>query len=224
MPPWIGWKISWGAAPDGARRRLRPLLLAALAGIPLAAADGEINEGELHFLAAAPAGPVHHHQKHLIITRDSLKTGWVIDRQCHYHLDRVGALEVVFNPERVRSLEITRADNIERAWIKDHSVQLENVGAQAVLCIHSENRALERDPRSGGYILTSGPYMRRFLDGYFPMRVSLSLDYPAQQLSLAGLEPAEIRLKSHSAPGHLRIDALFEGRLLIVARLAARGG
>ena len=82
MPPWIGWKISWDAAADGARHRLRPLFLAALACIPLAAADSEINEGELHFLASAPAEPVHHHHKYLIVTRDSLKTGWVIDRQC----------------------------------------------------------------------------------------------------------------------------------------------
>ena len=84
----------------------------------------------------------------------------------------------------MRSLEITRADNIERAWMRDHSVQLKNVGAQAVLCTHSENRALEHDPLSGDYIDQRASW-RRFRMVTSPC-ASPQPDYPAQQLASPG--------------------------------------
>ncbi|MBI5611911.1 MAG: hypothetical protein HY942_02405 [Gammaproteobacteria bacterium] len=175
----------------------------------------EINEGALQVLPEPPAEPAHHHHKHLTISAESLDTGWVTDRQCHYQLDQVGAMEVTFAPGRVRALEIARAEHIEKAWVEGSSVQLKNVGPNAVLCIHSENRILERDPSTGAYLLTSGPYMRRFLDGYFPLRVSLQLDYPAQLLVLKEIDPPEIRPHATLRPGQLRLDAWFEGRLVL---------
>jgi hypothetical protein len=217
--------IGFNHCSDNARPRLRR---GALAGLGLclavlvpAATGDEISEGELRFLAAPPDQPLHHDYKHLLITPESLKSGWIVSRQCHYHLDQVGALEVVFRPGRVRGLEITRSDNIEHARVEGSSVQLKNVGPRAVLCLQSENRALERDPLTGEFILSSGPFMRRFLDGYFPMQLSLHLDYPARLLRLAELEPVELRLKAHTAPGHLRLNATFEGKLFIVARFTA---
>ena len=184
------------------------------------AAD-EINEGELRFLTKPPQGAVHHHHKHVVITPESLKTGWIVNRQCHYNLDQVGAMEVVFTPGRVRALEITRAENIEKAWVENSSVQLKNVGANAVLCLSSENRTLAHDAQTGLYTLTSGPYMRRFLDGYFPMRVSLNLEYPATLLILKDMAPTDPGLKATRAPGQVRVDTLFEGRLLILLRFSA---
>jgi len=131
----------------------------------------DINEGELHFLTTPPAKPFHRHTNHVTINADSLKTGWIGSKQCHYHLDRVTAMEVVFRKGGVRNLQILQADNIGRAWIENHSVQLKNVKANAVLCIRSENQALRRDAGGRSYVWHGGPYMRRFLDGYFPMRV-----------------------------------------------------
>ena len=185
------------------------------------AAD-EINEGELHFLTKPPEEAVHHHHKHVVITPQSLTTGWIVNRQCHYNLDQVGAMEVVFTPGRVRALDISRAENIERAWVEGSSVQLKNVGPNAVLCLSSENRVLTHDPRTGLYTLTSGPYMRRFLDGYFPMRVSLTLEYPVALLSLKDMAPTDPRLKATLVPGQVRVDTLFEGRLLLTLRFVAK--
>ncbi len=212
----------------GVHRRFRTgprrwLVVAVVALVfPARAAAGEINEGELRFLEYAPAGALFHQHKQLRITAESLDTGWVRDRQCYYNLDRVPALEVVFGAGRVRDLKVTRTENIERAWVEGASVQLKNVGARAVLCIESENRALERDPGTGQYVLHSGPYMRRFLDGYFPMRVSINIEYPVERLQLDSLEPFDLPNKSTSVPGRLSLDALFEGRLVIVVRFSER--
>lgn len=185
--------------------------------VTLAAADDDIAGRELRFLPALPAQPIHYHHKRLTLTADSLVSGWADHQQCHYRLDPVAALEVVFKKEHVRKLAITRAEHIGRAWIEDSSVQLQNVGPGAVLCIASESRVLKHDVLTGRYTLNSGPYMRRYLDGYFPMQVTLIVDYPAT-LQLVDMQPPELRLRAIDLPGHLQVDAVFEGQLDIDLR------
>ena len=177
-------------------------------------ADDDIAGRELRFLPALPPQPIHYHHKHLTLSADSLKSGWADHQQCHYHLDPVAALEVVFKKEHVRKLAIRRAEHIGRTWIEDSSVQLQDVGTDAVLCIASESRVLRQDGLSGHYTLSSGPYMRRYLDGYFPMQLTLIVDYPTQ-LQLNDIQPPELRLHAIDLPGHLQIDAVFEGQLVI---------
>jgi hypothetical protein len=203
------------------------VLLAALAVAAPARADFEtldINEGELRFLSEPPRNPPHLHSSHVQITEDTLRSGWVRTRQCHYHLDQVRALQIVFNPARMRQLQILRADNVGRAWIEGPTVQLEDVGANAIVCITSENRTLRRREDGRGWEWRGGPYMRRFLDGYFPMQVKLLVDYPAHLLELGAIEPGALKLKAVSQPGHVRIEALFEGRLDITLRFDATAG
>lgn len=198
-------------------RRLAGLLLALLAA---SAPAGEISGGELHFLTTPPEPPPHHHSKRLILRPDSLASGWVEDRQCHGRLDPVNAMQIVFGPGRVRHLRITRAERIGEARIEDNSVQLRQVGENAQLCLSAETRLLEYDPLLRQYILTSGPYLRRFLDGYFPLQLSVEIEYPADRLRLVDIQPAELRAGSQSSPGRLHIETLFEGRLILVLRFA----
>lgn len=180
----------------------------------------DINEGELRFLTAPPAQPPHLHSTQVSIGEESLRTGWVGVHQCHYRFGPLGAMEVVFNKERARNLRIVRAERIARAWIEGASVQLAGVDADAVLCIQSENRSLQRNA-TGAYEWHGGPYLRRFLDGYFPMQVQLALDYPPAALRLLAIEPPELKLKAVAHPGLLRLEALFEGRLDMTVRFAA---
>ncbi len=184
----------------------------------------DINEGELRFLAEPPAQPPHLQSTHVQISEESLKTGWVRVKQCHYRLDRVGAMQVVFAKDRVRDLKILRADNIARAWIEENSVQLEQVGQNAVLCILSENRSFMTTEPDGGYEWRGGPYMRRFLDGYFPMHVKLAVDYPVARLQLIAIEPPAVKLNAVTFPGHVRLDVLFVGRLEVNLRFVAAAG
>lgn len=203
-------------------RALLLLLTGMLLAAPALAADDfdllDINEGELRFLERPPEKSPHLHSTHVFISDESLKTGWVTAKQCHYHLDQVSALQVVFNKRRVRRIEILQADNIERAWVENASVQVTNIGKNAVLCILSENRAIKRDAADGTYEWHGGPYMRRFLDGYFPMQVKLAIDYPPDLVRLESIDPGALRFKTVAQPGLIRLDALFEGRLDITIR------
>jgi hypothetical protein len=185
------------------------------AAAPAAGSLRDINLGDLVFLKEAPKRPPYVQEVQVIINEDSLKTGWVQTSQCHYRLDRAPALEVVFSPERARKLRILRTSNIGRAWVEGSSVQVEEIGAEAVLCIFSENRTLQRSG-PGGYEWRGGPYMRRFFDGYFPVHLKLHVLYPNSQIQLNSLEPSALQLKSVQQPGQVDVDALFEGRLQIL--------
>lgn len=201
---------------NGPGKLARVTFIALFASLALTVhAEDEINDGRLHFLTEPPASQPHYHSKRIVITQDSLETGWVNGEQCHYNLDQVRAMEVVFGKGRVRNLKILRHENIEKVWVEDNSVQLENVGEDAHVCIGSQNRILQHDADGVDYMLLSGPYMRRFFDGYFPMKVDLTVDYPEHLLELHEIAPAELKLQSASSPGHVKVEALFEGRLLI---------
>lgn len=195
-------------------------IIAVAAIISTAHALDDINEGELRFLTAPPAEPPHRHSKHLTITRESLKTGWVRNEQCHYNLDRVPAMEIVFGKGKVRGLKVLRAQNIERVWVENNSIQMTNIAADAFVCLASENHILKYDEASG-FTLLSGPFMRRFLDGYFPMKVDLIVNYPADLLKFKEVEPLVLNSTARSSPGQIQISALFEGKLTIAMRFTS---
>ena len=205
---------------------LWPTLLLALA-LPVAAEDqfanfpdddleariAAVNDGELRFLPEPTAKPVHRHQNEIEIAPASLDQGWVELRQCHRHLDPVPAAEIVFRAGRARGLRVLSSQGIGAARPEGASVQLRDVQPGAELCLALQSRALEALP-GGGYRLRNGPYMRRFLDGYYPMEVSIRVRYPAQLLALQGFDPApQPGFRLHTAPGEIELDARFEGRL-----------
>lgn len=177
-----------------------------------------VNEGELHFLEKAPAKAVHHHQNWFRIDEESLATGWVRLVQCHDNLDAVPRAQITFREGFVRDLKVLSYTQIESAWIEGASVQLVNVGRGARLCLAADTRAL-RNTGNGYYNLYSGPYMRKFLDGYYPMRLTLEIEYPAQLLSLLDVSPgAQPGFQLDDTPGLIRMDAIFEGVLQTLAQ------
>lgn len=173
-----------------------------------------VNEGDLEFIPGAAAEGAHYHQNRIAITEASLRRGWVELRQCHENIDPVPAAQILFRSDGIRGLAIDRSENIGRAWVEGHSVQLENVGRDAELCIRAESRALE-SLGDGMYRLRNGPYMRRFLDGYYPMRVALQIDYPRDRLRLVGQTPASQEgFRVDRTQAGLDVEATFEGRLV----------
>ena len=178
----------------------------------------DINQGDLVFLNHPPKRLPYVQEMQVVINEDSLKTGWVQTSQCHYRLDRLPALGGVFSPQKVRKLRILRTQNIGRAWVEGSSVQVEQIGADAVLCIFSENRTVQPSG-FGGFEWRAGPYMRRFFDGYFPVHLKLHVLYPNSMVQLNSLEPSALQLKSVRQPGQVDVDVLFEGRLNILMHL-----
>jgi len=172
----------------------------------------QVNEGELHILAEPPARPVHHHQNRIRIHDDSLEHGWVTLEQCHEQLDPVPATQIVYHGERIRGLTILNAAGIGDARVQGASIQLQDVQRGARLCLRADSRALWTLP-DGCRQLRNGPYMRRFLDGFYPMRLSLEVNYP-EAFQLRRLDPpARPGVQLQQAPGHLSLSLYFEGRL-----------
>ena len=176
-----------------------------------------VNSGSLRFLAEPPAGPVHHHDNAITITEASLKSGWIGLRQCHEHLDPVGRAQIVFGEGRIRGLAVRAHENIDRAWVEGSTVQLEGVRTDARLCIEAESRALHRDGE--GYLLKNGPYMRRFLDGYFPMHVTMTVVTPEGVALESVRPPPQPGLELRRGDGTYHLEAWFEGRLVTRVRL-----
>ncbi|MCK9530747.1 MAG: hypothetical protein M0R77_09335 [Gammaproteobacteria bacterium] len=174
-----------------------------------------VNEGRLEFLPKRPPGPpVHHQHTRVIVGDDSLQSGWVGLQQCHTHLDAVASTEIVFNPERVTELRVDSHAGIGDIVIDGSRVQLRDVGENARLCISTRSRALRQD-ETGKYVLRNGPFLRRFLDGYYPMHVSMEVSWPAQALRFVAARPApQPGFEVTTAGTQLHVEAWFEGPLV----------
>lgn len=172
-----------------------------------------VNEGELEFLSTPPNKKVHHHHNILTISNRSMRNGWVKLLQCHRNLDRVHVAQVTFKPGLTRKLKVVSFKNIEKAWVEGDTVQLMDIGSDAELCISADTRAFTYNP-DGTYSLRNGPYMRRFLDGYYPMHVTIEVRVKTSRLQYLGSHPL-------SQPGFevvkqdrsLQVDTWFEGQL-----------
>jgi hypothetical protein len=136
-----------------------------------------INEGELEFLASPPDEPVHTHHNRIILTATSLADGWAALYQCHTRLDPVPAAQIVFHAQRIRRLQVEKSTGIGSAGVHGPSVQLEAVSPAAELCLSAESRVVVPQP-GGGFLVRNGPFMRSFLDGYYPMHVILEISLP----------------------------------------------
>ena len=171
-----------------------------------------VNEGELAFLSEPPPRPAHYHRSRIVITPQSLVDGWVLMEQCHERLDRVAEAQIVFNPGRTRALEVLTIHNMDTAFVESNSIQLRGIREASKVCARLETRAL----RSIGlkiFELRNGPFMRRFLDGYYPLQLSIQVEYPSQ-LELVDYAPGnQPGYAVKSTPGRVDVEALFEGEL-----------
>ena len=173
----------------------------------------EVNEGELVFLSQIPVTDVHHHQNKLIIDSQSLASGWVRLQQCHNNLDQVGRAQILFKKDKVKQIQIVSTKNIEQAWVEGNSVQLFNISGKAELCVEAVSRALIAN-KDGSFSLRNGPFMRRFLDGYYPMHVSMQVLYSGTGSQLASVTPASQQgFEVLKKPEQISYEAWFEGRL-----------
>ena len=171
-----------------------------------------VNEGELVFHEEPSADPVHAHHNRITLTAESLQDGWAGLYQCHTHLDAVPDAQVVFRQGRIRHLEVARTAAIGRAWVEGHTVQLKDVGPGAELCLRAESRVVTT--ADNGFIVRNGPFMRSFLDGYYPMHVTLEIVLPPGDWQLFGSQPAsQPGFEVQYMAGTVTADAWFSGKL-----------
>jgi hypothetical protein len=172
-----------------------------------------VNTGDLHFLSTPVDASVLHSQSRIEITPRSLESGWVSLQQCYHNLDAVPRVEVVYQYREMRDLAVLGSRGIGKAEVQGQSVQLEDVSKKASICVSARirNFYVQAD---GGHVLRNGPWMRRFLDGYYPFRVSLEVRYPPELLQFEAIVPeAQQGFKVETGSGRVAFDAWFEGRL-----------
>ena len=179
-----------------------------------------VNEGTLDFIRDAQDRRVLQTRNWLTITPGSLRNGWVALYQCQSNLDPVHAVEVVYRYHELRNLRVILTRSIERAWVEQNSVQMVQVQEGGEVCIEAEVQVLKPDGE-GGYALQSGPFHRRFLDGYYPVRLDYRIHWPADRLQLESVHPQiQDGFSVREQPGELVIDTLFEGKLTIAIRFS----
>jgi hypothetical protein len=180
-----------------------------------------VNEGTLDFLREAPDRRVLQTRNWLTVTPGSLHSGWVELYQCQGNLDPVPAVEVVYRYHGMRNLRVISSRGIERVRVEQDSVQMEQVQEGGEVCIKAEVQIL-KPAGEGSWTLLSGPFHRRFLDGYYPLRLDYRIHWPADRLQLQSVSPVmQAGFLVRDQPGELAIDTLFEGKLTIEVSFSA---
>ena len=148
----------------------------------------------------------------LEINTQSLKTGWLEFSQCHYQLDPVPKIEVTYNPKHTRNLKILSYQDIDEATALKDAVVLMNVKRGAQVCIQGESQTLT--PLDNGFSVQRGPYMRKFLDGYYPMIVEESIKLNLLNARLIKQTPVKPEKTQKDSDGSLyHFNYAFEGQL-----------
>lgn len=224
-------------AASGSRRQIPALVVFCLlvAGLPAAAQtpddeswpDDEkildvsrVNEGQLTFIAPLDDQPVLHSDTRLWLTAASLQSGWVEMQQCYRNFDAVDKTEIVYSYREMQDLQVMQAHNINRYRVRPRAIVLEGVGQDALLCLQARVRVLRRlaDDILG---MRHGPYHRRFLDGYYPYHLNLTVFFPEQNVRLRRVEPgAQDGFDVSEKPTSLEIESWFEGELIIELEFA----
>ena len=168
---------------------------------------------QLQFISKPKKQNVPLTEKTYRISDNSITTGWVVIEQCYYNLDPVPRLEVVYNYQHMRSLQVTQQRHVGKLWIEDQSVQMEDLTRGASVCTSAEVNIL-RHTNKDVYLLLAGPFKRKFLDGYYPMHVKLNIHFPDKQLFLHEMYPTAAPgfLVTHKN-GLIQIDTHFTGEI-----------
>ncbi|HHT00524.1 MAG TPA: hypothetical protein ENK73_06685 [Thiomicrospira sp.] len=114
-------------------------------------------------------------KNNLKINNQSIKTGWIEFSQCHFKLDAINKIEVAYQPDLTRNIKVLSYKGIEHIKVENSGVVLNNVSSDAQICISGESKTLKTI--KNGFSIQRGPYMRKFLDGYYPMIVEESIEF-----------------------------------------------
>ncbi len=181
--------------------------------------DTQTTSPELKFLLEEPDRIPHHHQNQIRITQSSLEDGWADLRQCHNDVAAIRRMVIVYNEEKIDELQVESTRNIESARAEGDRVDLRGVESDAEVCVTARMKIVEHEG-DGVYRLENGPFVRRFLDGYFPMRVTMAVSWGDLDLRLEETQPEEQDGFDVVASDHgFVFDTLFEGELRTLVRL-----
>lgn len=171
------------------------------------------NEGQIKFLKERPDPGAYNYSSRVMITEASLSSGVVTIATCHYQLDPIRKVVIVFNENRIRKINIKSLDKMATAEVKNNMVTLVDVERGASICIDIESMALDR-LSDNQFKLNAGPLMRRYFDGYLPMAATLRVDWPKNLMTLEKTNPVQQDgVNIHQGNDGVQLEMIFAGKL-----------
>ena len=170
-------------------------------------------EGQIKYLKERPDPGAYSYESRVKITAASLESGSVQIATCHYQLDPIRKVVIVFNPNRIQAMAVKSIDKIASAEVKNNQVVLTDVERGASICIDLQSKALDQ-VGGGQYRLNAGPLMRRYLDGYLPMAAKIRVDWPTNMLTVEKTTPSEKEgIQVVQGNDGVQLDMIFAGKM-----------
>jgi hypothetical protein len=170
-------------------------------------------EGQIKYLKERPDPGAYSYESRVKITAASLESGSVQIATCHYQLDPIRKVVIVFNPSRIQAIAVKSIDGMASAEVKNNQVVLTDVERGASICIDLQSKALDQ-VGAGQYRLNAGPLMRRYLDGYLPMAAKIRVDWPSNMLTVEKTAPSEKEgIQVVQGNDGVQLDMIFAGKM-----------
>jgi len=170
-------------------------------------------EGQIKYLKERPDPGAYSYESRVKITAASLESGSVQIATCHYQLDPIRKVVIVFNPNRIQAIAVKSIDKMASAEVKNNQVVLTDVERGSSICIDLQSKALDQ-VGVGQYRLNAGPLMRRYLDGYLPMAAKIRVDWPANMLTVDKTMPSEKEgIQVVQGNDGVQLDMIFAGKM-----------
>jgi hypothetical protein len=170
-------------------------------------------EGQIKYLKERPDPGAYSYESRVKITAASLESGSVQIATCHYQLDPIRKVVIVFNPSRIQAIVVKSLDKMASAEVKNNQVVLTDVERGASICIDLQSKALDQ-VGAGQYRLNAGPLMRRYLDGYLPMAAKIRVDWPTNMLTVEKTTPSEKEgIQVVQGNDGVQLDMIFAGKM-----------
>jgi hypothetical protein len=170
-------------------------------------------EGQIKYLKERPDPGAYSYESRVKITAASLESGSVQIATCHYQLDPIRKVVIVFNPNRIQAIAVKSIEKMASAEVKNNQVVLTDVERGASICIDLQSKALDQ-VGAGQYRLNAGPLMRRYLDGYLPMAAKIRVDWPTNMLTVDKTTPSEKEgIQVVQGNDGVQLDMIFAGKM-----------
>ena len=170
-------------------------------------------EGQIKYLKERPDPGAYSYESRVKITAASLESGSVQLATCHYQLDPIRKVVIVFNPNRIQAIAVKSIDKMASAEVKNNQVVLTDVERGASICIDLQSKALDQ-VGAGQYRLNAGPLMRRYLDGYLPMAAKIRVDWPTNMLTVEKTAPSEKEgIQVVQGNDGVQLNMIFAGKM-----------
>ena len=170
-------------------------------------------EGQIKYLKERPDPGAYSYESRVKITAASLESGSVQIATCHYQLDPIRKVVIVFNPNRIQAIAVKSIDKMASAEVKNNQVVLTDVERGASICIDLQSKALDQ-VGAGQYRLNAGPLMRRYLDGYLPMAAKIRVDWPTNMLTVEKTAPSEKEgIQVVQGNDGVQLNMIFAGKM-----------